>query len=467
MPTSCFRLYQVFCNVQRLVQAFISLHSAGNMLFQAWTAEVYCSPRKDVSVRMDFGVELLSQLSGAGPVAQLLEALCRQMEHFLDQWQGFVAEKRTEHFHLNYYTAEQLVYLSTQVGSQLPSDAALTMLSFIKRNCTPENVWEACRGLEGGAARSQERTEAEELLLMVIFYESSLVDKLRVIMEQSLACMSTFLPDCLDLEALGRCLARLARMAGPPVTRQLPKGLQVGQPNLVVCGHSEVLLAALAIYMHSPEQALPSYDEVLLCTPGTTFEEVALLLRRCLCPGSPGRGVYSLLFADQLSYEVACQAEALFLDLRTQRHREDYQLVMVCDSEREHCYLPSAFSQHKVLITLQAPLEDIQAYLACHFRAPERTPSAAAVFRDRTCVAIVASRRAGVGNAGCWGGGSHVSHGSPRSPSLSPNGFRGSQMTPSAQDVAHPQWQIMPTPSRALSPVPAHATPGSQATYLL
>lgn len=419
-PASCFRLQQVFCGVQRLVQAFISLHSAGNMLFQAWTAEVYCSPRRGVSVRMDFGVELLSQLSGTGPVAQLLEAVCRQMERFLDRWQGFVAEKRAEHFHLNYYTAEQLVYLSTELGSRLPSDAALTMLSFIKRSCTPQSVWEACRSLDGRAARCRERTVTEELLQMV-FHESSLVDNLRVIMEQSLACMSAFLPHCLDLETLGCCLARLALMAGPPVTRQLPKGLQAGQPNLIVCGHSEVLLAALAVYMHCPEQPLPSYDEVLLCTPGTTFEEVALLLRRCLCPGSPGRGVYSLLFADQLGYEVACRAEALFLGLRTQRHREDYHLVLVCDSEREHCYLPSAFSQHKVPIILQAPLEDIQAYLARHYRAPERTPSAAAVFRDRMCVGIVASRRAGVGNAGCWGG-SHVSHRPPWSPSLSPTG---------------------------------------------
>jgi hypothetical protein len=153
--------------------------------------------------------------------------------------------------------------------------------------------------------------------------------------------------------------------------------------------------------MQTPHQPLPTYDEVLLCTPETTFEEVALLLRRCLTPGSQGLGVYSLLYADQLSYEVACRAEALFRRLCTQPHREHYRLVMVCDCEREHCYLPSAFSQHKVLVTPQAPLKDIQAYLAHHFRVPEETPSAASVFQDRMCVGIVASERAGVGNNGC------------------------------------------------------------------
>uniref|UniRef100_A0A8C0I728 E3 ubiquitin-protein ligase RNF213 n=1 Tax=Balaenoptera musculus TaxID=9771 RepID=A0A8C0I728_BALMU len=389
---------EVFCNVQRLVQSFINLYSAGNMLFRAWTAKVYCSPQKGASIQMDFGLELVSQLVESGPVAELLETLCRQMEDFLDHWERFVAEKRAEHFYLNYYTAEQLVYLGSELGKQVPSSAALTMLSFIKGNCTSRDVSEACRGPDGRAATHQESTVVEGLPLL-LFSEPRLVDKLRVIMKQSMTCMSVLLPHCLDLEALGHCLARLARMAGPPVQRELPRGLQDGQPNLIICGHSEVLPAALAIYMQAPNQPLPTYDEVLLCTPETTFEEVALLLRRCLTPGSQGLRVYSLLYADQLSYEVACRAEELFLSLCLQRHQEHYRLVMVCDCEREHCYLPSAFSQHKVLVTPQAPLKDIQAYLAHHFRVPEQTPSAAAAFRDHMCVGIVASQRAGVGRS--------------------------------------------------------------------
>lgn len=387
------------------------------MLFRAWVAEVYCAPRKGVSIRMDFRLGLVSQLTGRGPVAELLEALCRQMEHFLDCWKGFVAQKRAEHFYLNYYTDEQLVHLSTELKREKPRDATLTMLSFIKSNCSPRDILRACSGPDGRATSHQGSAVIEELRL-TLSSKLGLLDKLRVIMEQSMTCMSVFLPHCLDLEALGHCLAHLARMGGPPVERQLPKGLQVGQPNLVVCGHSEVLPAALAIYMQTPSQPLPSYDEVLLCTPETTFEEVALLLRRCLTLGSWGHRVYSLLYADQLSYDVACQAEVLFQSLRTQRPREDYQLVMVCDCEREHCYLPSAFSQHKVLFTPQAPLEAIQAYLARHYRVPEQIPSAAAVFRDRMCVGIVASERAGVGNDICWGGWVPHVPGPPDGPSL-------------------------------------------------
>ncbi|XP_045839965.1 E3 ubiquitin-protein ligase RNF213 isoform X2 [Meles meles] len=385
---------KVFCSVQRLVQAFIALYCAGNMLFRAWDAEVYCSPQHSVSIRMDFCLTPVSQLKGSGPVATLLEAVSREMECFLDHWKNFVAEKRAKYFYLNYYTAEQLVYLSTELKRQTPSDAAVTMLSFIKSGCTPTDVAKALEGPDGEAARHHERTVVEKLRR-----EFSLVGKLKAVLEQSMVCMSAFLPHSLDLETLGRCLDHLGWMSGRPVMRFLPNGLHVGQPNLIVCGHSEVLSAALTIYMHTPHQPLPTFDEVLLCTPGTTFEEVALLLRRCLTPGSREQGVYSLLYADLLSYEVACQVEALFLTLCSQPHRDDFQLVMICDSEREHCHLPSAFSQHKVLVTPQKPLQDIQAYLAHHFQVPKHMPSAADVFRDRMCVGIVASKRAGVGKS--------------------------------------------------------------------
>ncbi|KAM4843304.1 E3 ubiquitin-protein ligase RNF213 [Thomomys bottae] len=389
---------EVFCNVQRLVQAFLDLYSAGNMLFRTWTVEVYCSPRQGFSIRMDFGLECVGQLVESGNVTECLEALCKQMENFLDRWKMEVIQKRAEHFYLNFYTAEQLVYLSTELRKQRPSTAALMMLSFIKDSCEASDVLRATEACTSTAATVLE-AKVKTRLPLLLSCALGLVHKLKIIMEQSVACVSAFLPGCLDLEALGHCLAQLARWNGDPVERSLPRGLHVGQPNLVLCGHSEVLPAALALYMQDPHQPLPAFDEVLLCTPQTSFEEVALLLRRCLTPGSEDHKIYCLLFADQLSYEVGCQVEALFQSLCTRPHREDYQLVMVCDGAQEQCYLPSAFSQHKVLLVPQAPLKDIQAYLEDHFQVPEPAESAAAAFRDQLCVGLVTSERAGVGKS--------------------------------------------------------------------
>ncbi|KAM5272726.1 E3 ubiquitin-protein ligase RNF213 [Ctenodactylus gundi] len=391
------RFSEVFSSVQRLLQTFLHLYEAGNLLFRTWRAQVHCCPREDHSIRMCFGLGLMSQLAESGDVTVGLEALCRQMEHFLEHWRRFVSRKRTEHFYLNFYTAEQLVYLSCELPKRYPSEAALTMLSFIKASCTAGDVRKAFKACSGKATPGHKRTGMEDSPLLLVA-ESPMVVKLRAIMELSLQSRSPLLPDTLDLDVLGCCLAQLASMAGPPVERPLPRGLQPGQPNLVLCSMAEVLPATLAVYMEAPSQPLPTFEEVLLCTPVTTLEEVALLLRRCLTAGCRGRGIYSLLFADQLSYEVGCQAEVVFQRLCSQHHREDFQLVLVCDAAREH-HLPSAFSQHKVLLTPEAPLRDIQAYLAHHYQVPEGTPSAAEAFRDRMCVGIVASERAGVGKS--------------------------------------------------------------------
>lgn len=383
---------EVFCGVQRLVQAFINLYSAGNLLFRSWTATVQCCPAGG-SVALDFQVAVLPPLEGPGPVAEQLQEVCQELEAFLESWQDSVAKERARHFYLNYYTAEQLVVLSREFRRQPPSQKALTMLSFLRPDCSPRDVTQAYRALRRAPTTHWER------VMELPLDKNSLAAQLRAVLHQALEFPSAFMPSCLDLGALGHCLAHLAETGTPTVERQLPKGLQEGRPNLVACGSSEVLPAALAIYMQSPEQPLPSFDEVLLCRPDTPFEEVALLLRRCLSPQAPGRRLYCLLFADRLGFEVACQAERLLRTLCSRPHRQDYQLVLVCDSEHERGYLPSALSQHKVPVVPQKPLPAVQSYLERHFQVPPETRSAAAVFRDRMCVGVVASKRAGVGKS--------------------------------------------------------------------
>ena len=39
----------------------------------------------------------------------------------------------------------------------------------------------------------------------------------------------------------------------------------------------DVLATVLALYMHDKHQPLPSHEEVLICTPETTAEEVSVL----------------------------------------------------------------------------------------------------------------------------------------------------------------------------------------------
>ncbi|XP_048346006.1 E3 ubiquitin-protein ligase RNF213-like isoform X2 [Sphaerodactylus townsendi] len=380
---------EVFSGVQRLALAFVSLYSAGNMLFRSWITSIYCSPNSKFCVVMNFNLNLMQDICGSGKVMEVIPALCRKMECFLERWDRFMAEKRLQYFHLNYYMDEQLVYLCRELGSECPSEAALMMLSFIKHNCSKEDVQKVSKLISRKA-----ESNLEDLFGLVVL-EKELTEQLEQVWESFMNNMRSFLPDCLDIDTLGIFLDFLASMENRRVVRTLPQGLHTDRPNLILCPHSEVLTSALAIYMNSPEQMLPSYDEVLLCTPQTSYEQVALFLRRCLTPGSNEKKIFAVLYADELSYDVGYRSEELFRSLNL-KCQNDYHLVILCNCEREHCYVPAAFSQFRVHMIPQQPLKDIQRYLGNHYRA---TRSSASLFKDQMCVGIVSSKRAGVGKS--------------------------------------------------------------------
>ncbi|XP_054702200.1 E3 ubiquitin-protein ligase RNF213 isoform X2 [Grus americana] len=384
---------EIFSNVQRLAQAFIDLYSAGNMLFRSWLAQVYCSPKGESCVLIDFSLGPIPVLEGQGDMAVVLPGLCKTMESFLESWKSFMYEKRFQHFYLNYYTAEQLVYLCTELGQRMPSQGALMMLSFLKHNCTKQDVLRASRNEVPPRSR-----KAILDLQVMLDGEKDLSAQLKYIWECYMGNMGSFLPNCLDIDTLGEWLKNLASWEREHVTREFPRDLlYVGQPNLITCPRSEVLTSALAIYMNSPNQPLPTFDEVLLCTPQTTAEQVGLFLRRCLIPCSEGEKIYTMLYADELSYDVSCRAEELFQHL--QHYNSAYRLIILCNCEREHSYIPSVFSQYKVHMIPQRQLAEIQRYLQHHYRVAQPSDSAASVFKDNMCVGIVSSKRAGVGKS--------------------------------------------------------------------
>ncbi|XP_067319963.1 E3 ubiquitin-protein ligase RNF213 isoform X2 [Anolis sagrei] len=384
---------EVFSSVQRLALAFIDIYCAGNMLFRSWIAEIYCSPESEFSIIVDFNLDASCALFGNGEVAEILPAICRKMENFLERWNHFMYEKRSQYFYLNYYTAEQLVYLCKELGSKHPNEAALMLLSFIKHNCSEQEIQEIFR-----VVKSEKPKRHSTNLSGLVTSGSELTAQLERIWGAYMKCMDSFFPDCLDVECLGVYLDKLADLEKRSVVRILPQGLHVGRPNLILCSRPEVLTSALAIYMNSPGEMLPSYDEVLLCTTHTSYEEVALFLRRCLTPGCKERKIYTLLFADELRYDVGCRSEELFQSLHL-KHQDDYHLVIFCNCEREHCYIPSVFSQYKVHMTPHQPLKDIQCYLENHYKVTEPANALASIFKDQLCVGIVSSKRAGVGKS--------------------------------------------------------------------
>lgn len=371
------------------------------MLFRTWEAEIYCEDNASVSVFMNFNIEEIDELQGQEALTDLLPNICKTMESLLDEWLAFVRKKRSQLYYLNYYTAEQVVYLCQQYQKRDISEEALVMLSFIKSDCKKIDTINSY--FQKTDSRFQTAVNQPDMMDFAMELENctDVSKKLELVWKFSMDNMSSFFPGCLDLDTLGTSLAALAKLNKKPINRDLHPSLQPGRPNLILCPPSDILSCAIAIYMHSSDEQLPSYDEVLLCTPQTTYEEVALFLCRCLTPGYSGKKIYSLVYADQLSYDVGYKSELLFQQLKDQG-MDNYSLVIICNSDREHCYIPSVFSQFKIHMIPQGQPVAIHRYLCKHFKVGSDVVSAASVFKNGMSAGIVSSKRAGVGKYKQW-----------------------------------------------------------------
>ncbi|KAK5856259.1 hypothetical protein PBY51_007867 [Eleginops maclovinus] len=230
---------------------------------------------------MDFNLgSVLSVVTVEGSIEEQLPEFCRKIEKCLDYWMNFVDKQRSEHYYLNYYTAEQIVYLCSQLTQQNLTkleDQVLMMLSFVKPNCRASDlsqVWHTLR--YEIITKPQEQNEDIEFQTFVMVPRSELgdtdfaneLDSLSLVVQANgvqkfyqiwnayMKDMKTYLPHILDIKSLGRLLELLANKeedseedesdedisddyTGDFILRQLPKGMAAGNPNLIVCPHDE------------------------------------------------------------------------------------------------------------------------------------------------------------------------------------------------------------------------------------
>ncbi|KAM9457017.1 E3 ubiquitin-protein ligase rnf213-alpha-like isoform 2-T2 [Clarias gariepinus] len=432
------RFAEVFASVQRLGSAFIDLFVAGNPLFRRWEAIVHCNS-KEASIVIDFNLaNVVSVVMVKGDVAEQLLEVCKKMERCLSFWNDFMDKQRSQNYFLNYFTAEQIVYLCgqlTQKNLAKLDDQALMMLSFIKPNCTAINLRQSWHALQYEMlmkpskqnedidfqtfANVPNQTEYEmdiEGVSASDFGPENDTGRFDAIWNTYMRNMKKFLSNTLDVRSLGRLLEILSDIPSEieadsddedegatkkhqrNVQRELPRGLVIGKPNLIICPLTEIQTSCISIYMSSEDEPLPTYDEVLLCDSSTSYEQVELFLRRCLTAGYKGQKIYTMLYVDQLSYEVSYKVEQFFQRHKSQS-RNDYRLVLICSTDREHAYLPSVFSQFRLHMVPQEPLNRIQEYLAKHYTVPNDHSSAASVFQNKKFVGVVSSKRAGVGKS--------------------------------------------------------------------
>uniref|UniRef100_A0A3B4TK13 RING-type E3 ubiquitin transferase n=1 Tax=Seriola dumerili TaxID=41447 RepID=A0A3B4TK13_SERDU len=180
--------------------------------------------------------------------------------------------------------------------------------------------------------------------------------------------MSQYLSEYMDISTLAHFLSCLSETNQQHMIRNLPPILQEGKPNLLLCPSAEVFTTTLSFYMASPEQPLPSADEVLVCREETTEEEVEIFLRRALGQGSKQncQKIYSLVNPGLLGYDVSVALGELFEALERSANPH-YRLVIVSPVVHQHRYVPSFFSNDKVQAGVSLTATTAREYLHHHF----------------------------------------------------------------------------------------------------
>ncbi|PFX19442.1 E3 ubiquitin-protein ligase RNF213 [Stylophora pistillata] len=276
----------------------------------------------------------------------------------------------------------------------------------IAREIFPEKVESAEQEVQAEDLRKNETESAMVLRMSSTSAETIIEDQEVSKDEDNEAEISQYL----TLTQLGKILKELSVLGIGATARTFPAFLKRGRPNLMLVPKDDILATVLALYMHDKKQPLPSHEEVLLCTPDTTTEEIELLWRRAI--GDVEGRFYCLVHADALDFSVSKQAVHI-LSVVTQglagKAGEHYGLVVICSSENEdRANVIAALDQYRVAAPPCPSPEDLRGYLKHQFKAPPSQggyigsskitwTTAGSLDPENLCVRIVSSHRGGLG----------------------------------------------------------------------
>lgn len=371
------------------------MQTSGNMLFRSWSADIQCCPQRQPCVRVTFVSLMGKEMLYYGEVTEKLRMLTSSMDRCQAEWHSFIGEMRSKFSLLNLYTSEQMVYLChwvLKVWQLAPVPPLLRHLLLpIKPHCTLADIRTAYTSAvsmkpdevgDGDAVEEEEKAD-EDMPNADDLMQFSSDDEDDDNMEwdsigkddgsglENLWCkfkrnMAQFLTQYLDVSTLASFLSCLSELNQQHVARKLSSFLQEGKPNLVLCPSAEVFTSTVGFYMESPEQPLPSADEVLVCREETTEEEVEIFLRRALCQASLQKKIYCLVNPGLLGYEVSV-AVGEFFEVLKRNAEPRYRLIIVSPVEHQHRYVPSFFSNYKVQAGAGQTPQAVEKYLHRHF----------------------------------------------------------------------------------------------------
>ncbi|XP_028991062.2 E3 ubiquitin-protein ligase rnf213-beta [Betta splendens] len=431
------RFTEVFEGIQRVATVLLHMQTSGNMLFRAWKAEVQCCPQQQPSIQVTFLSLRGKAMLYHGEVAEQLRSLAHSMESCQSKWRSFISHMRSKFSLLNLYTSEQMVSLCHWIHKVCHDQASVPqqlwhLLFPVKPLCSLADIRAAFNKANVAVKQDEEEDiesddedkhgngsvdtmadsmeEVHDLMefssedegsdaLKVYDTRKCNNDTLETLWRQFKKDMPHYLTECLDICTLAHFLSCLSDMNQQHMIRNLPPVLQKGKPNLVLCPAAEVFTTVLSFYMKSPEQPLPSVDEVLVCREETSEEEVEIFLRRALAPSQNCQKIYSLVSPGLLGYDVSVALGDTF-EVLERSANPHYRLVIVSPLVHQHRYVPSFFSSDKVQVGENLTAETARKYLHHHFTQHTLSPDhVTLVSPAQLSVWMVSSMRPAVGKS--------------------------------------------------------------------
>ncbi|CAF0824304.1 unnamed protein product, partial [Brachionus calyciflorus] len=233
-----------------------------------------------------------------------------------------------------------------------------------------------------------------------------LEDKFNKIWIRFLEYLDLNFEDYVSLNHLGLVLDYLKQNSTILINRIKPPYLEYNTPNLIICPQDEIINRTLSIYSLSPEQPLPTNEEVLYCNSKTTSEEIELFWKRVMTQESnnDSQKIYCLINVQDLLYDQAVKAQVFYERLISNRDSNStsrFLVCIICSSEKEDkSVFVTAFNRYRRNVRLEHNSNsNLNKYLKKQFEQKNTPKSLRKIEKDGLNVRVVTSDRAGVGKS--------------------------------------------------------------------
>ena len=100
-------------------QVYLRLIETGNVLFKNWTATIYCDPKSQHTIRVNFGLNcgnIFDRREKEVKTINSLNKTIKFLQSSYDEWLAHITQKRDQFPCLNFFQISQIVMLRTQMA---------------------------------------------------------------------------------------------------------------------------------------------------------------------------------------------------------------------------------------------------------------------------------------------------------------------------------------------------------------